>query len=235
MTPIISLTTTPVRIDLIEPVIESLKTQGLPIYLWIPEYCKRMKITFNGKIPKFLKDVNVEIIEDLGPITKLLPALKAGFETIITADDDRFYYDGWAKNLLWWSEKVWYGSLHGKGRMVQYPRYRLDIGTAIQNVEKPTEVDVGEGAFGSVYRNGFFDEEIFTDYEKYFFNDDIAISLHLAKQGIKRLVIPHKEPHPLGLIGKNSPLASKNFGIYNLKYLREGEAAKTFISLRSMR
>jgi hypothetical protein len=95
---IISLTTSPTRINNIKPVIDSILNQTIQpnsIYLNLPFVYKRTSDKFN-KIPDFLNHPKIQInyVEDIGPITKILPTLRNNFiddPLIISIDDDTIY------------------------------------------------------------------------------------------------------------------------------------------------
>lgn len=188
MAAVISLTTIPSRVRHIEPCIESLLSQGLPILLWIPIHVERTGNTFDGHIPEFLKhkSIQVRIVPDQGPITKLLPALREGHSAILTADDDVTYGEGWAAYLL--------EALHEHECTVGY-RGRV-IGDGSYNTSQlvidppePKEVDLITGTWGRAVRPEFFKESIHEGWEKCRLNDDIVIDAHLRKNGVRRVVV----------------------------------------------
>ena len=155
---IISLTTLPSRLPHIEAGIKSLKKQGFPIYLWIPKYVKRLDQKFSGEIPEFLKDINYEIVEDRGSITKLLGGLEIANDFLITADDDVIYPKNWAKNLI-----NYYDSLTQKGaccyrgrefkgkKMTSYRNTRL-----VEKHKEVRKVNIVCGTWGALYHKDMF-------------------------------------------------------------------------------
>lgn len=236
MQTVISLTTIPSRINLTEPVIEVLKQQGIPVYLWIPRYCNKLDIEFDGKVPDFCTGINVEVVEDLGPATKLLYSLKAGFDRIITVDDDQMYYPELAKDFIRYSEELSDCALFGVGRMIKGKRPNRKMGPIVTSVKNqrfavpfvfnisiPTEVQLGEGCKGALYKKEFFDNSIFDDCKRYYYGDDIAFSVHLARKGIKRMVIP-TTIHPLVIdkINRTNPLWDRNGTFGNYEMLKDG-------------
>ncbi|PSL18728.1 hypothetical protein [Shimia abyssi] len=94
---VVSLTTIPSRITLIETVLKGLLDQSRPpkkIFLNVPDHSLREDVSYD--IPSHLKDLaSVEIVRgpDHGPATKLIPtALNAGPDQwIVAVDDDRIY------------------------------------------------------------------------------------------------------------------------------------------------
>ena len=94
---VISLTTTPSRIALLEHTLKSLLDQSrMParIVLNVPHHSQREGVAYS--IPeslKPLKSLDIRRCEDLGPATKLIPALRAEAPDtpILVLDDDRIY------------------------------------------------------------------------------------------------------------------------------------------------
>jgi len=189
--PIISLTTIPDRIERIETCIESLSKQGLPVYLWAVEKIARSE-TVLGELPEFLAEygVNVQIVPDCGPITKLLPALKMGTETILTADDDCVYGRGWAQKLLAWSRKRPKAALGYRGRILTGKGYLGSKLVFKSRIKKPTKVDIITGVHGALYKAEMFDAGIFEEWKCWPSNDDLVIAAHLKRRRIPRLVVP---------------------------------------------
>ena len=187
---IISLTTLPSRIQYIKPVIDSLKKQGFPIYLWIPKYVKRLNQTFDGKIPRFLNGIHYEVIEDRGSITKLLGGLEITKSLLITADDDVIYHKDWAKNLI-----NYYESLNIKGaccyrgrvfkgkKMTSYRNTRL-----VEKHKEVRKVNIVCGTWGALYHKDMFSKDIFE--LKHHMVDDIVISCELHKNDISIWCLP---------------------------------------------
>jgi len=193
MTAVISITTIPDRIEHIEPCLKSLVKQGLPVHLWIVKKIERSK-TVLKRIPPFVHDLEgivFEIVEDRGPITKILPALEAGYETILTADDDRYYGPGWASDLLKWSQ-IYPGAAIGyRGRIFDKTR-KYEKSRIVWNPEAPKRVDIITGCRGALYRSAHFDKGIFEDWKLWPRNDDIVISSHLSRQDVRLMIVPCK-------------------------------------------
>lgn len=187
---VISLTTMPERGPRIEPVLDSLLAQGLDVYLWLPKVVARTGSTWNG-VPKFFDKVHWEFVDDMGPATKLLPAIQAGFDTILTADDDHVYGPGWAKGLIDWAEKRPDAALGYRGR-----RLKKNEGYAgskcVKNPREPVPVDLITGVRGALYNREFFDPSIFDEWQACPTNDDITIGAHLHRKGVPMLVIPRR-------------------------------------------
>ena len=189
MTAIISMTTIPSRIEHIEPCVDSLLAQGLPVYLWVTKKIKRSKAVLAG-IPEFLKHkpgLTVTMVEERGPITKLLPTLEAGHEIVITADDDHTYGPRWAAGLLKQAKSrpdvavCYRGRIFGKSK--RYKQSKVIRGEL-------RFVDFIAGSLGALYRRSFFGDSIFEEWKQWPINDDIVISAHLKRRGVPMLVIP---------------------------------------------
>ena len=94
---IITLTTTPSRITLLEPTLKSLLDQSHPpkrIILNVPEFSIREQVAYS--IPESLQSLqSLEIYrcDDLGPGTKLIPSLPRfdPDQPLLVLDDDRIY------------------------------------------------------------------------------------------------------------------------------------------------
>lgn len=97
---VVTLTTTPSRIHLLEPVIKALLDQTRApkaIEINVPHHSQRENRPY--EIPPFLTGLNavhVHRTQDLGPATKLIPTLSRhpGDRVLVVLDDDRIY-PGW--------------------------------------------------------------------------------------------------------------------------------------------
>jgi len=190
MSAIISLTTIPDRIGRIGPTIESLVAQELPVYLWAVKKISRSD-TVLETVPNFPGAI-VEVVEDRGPITKLLPALEIGVRTIITADDDMIYGDGWAVGLLNWSRKLPGAVVCYRGRILCDGKYSGSKLVRHYGIKEPVSVDIATGVYGALYWADMFDDSICGEWQRMPTNDDLVIAAHLKKRGTKRYVVPSK-------------------------------------------
>lgn len=209
---VVTMTTLPSRIGNIQPTIASLCNQTvLPekILINIPEYSKREKTGY--RIPDFLKEnplVEINFTEeDLGPATKLLPALEKYWDNkdqlLMVVDDDEVYPKGLIENYLQYTDLSENAVLTLVGwnapedfihahRTVVYGA----IGSKPENSEKvehPTRVDCVQGASSFLVRPRFFDITVFNYSlapKEAFFVDDIYISGHLARQLTPIYVVP---------------------------------------------
>lgn len=194
--PVISLTTLPRRIELIEPVIESLLNQHYDVYLYVPEYVERLGQKFDGNIPKFLKHkkIHIEIVEDLGPFTKLWYSVLKGFEYIITADDDVIYPDDWASELV--DAKKLYETVDDnsvvcyRGRII---KGKYNESKLIKKVTEPELVNFVTGTWGAIYSSRVFSDDILEMVGKHPMVDDVVISSYLKAKNIPIYVIPEPD------------------------------------------
>lgn len=184
---VISVSVLPSRLPHTEPLIRSLKDQDLPIYVWVPRYVKRLDATFSGQIPSWMDFVNFEVVDDIGPASKLLYGFDVS-ETVITADDDNVYGDGWAQDLIDGYERNPGCAVAYRGRVFTDKHYNHT--ECLWNVKEDTPVDIITGTHGALYSVEMFDDSIFDEWEIWPLNDDLVFSTHLKRRDIKRLVIP---------------------------------------------
>jgi len=191
MSIIISITTIPDRIEHIERCLKSLVKQKLPVYLWAVEKIARSD-TVLDRIPPFVHKlgVQVNVVPDEGPITKLLPALRGGFNTILTADDDCTYDTRWAAGLLAWSKKFPAAAIGLRGRRLTGKVYKDSHLVLKSRITKPVLVHVITAVYGALYKRAFFDDGIFEEYKLWPMNDDLVISAHLKRRKVPRYVVP---------------------------------------------
>jgi len=203
-----SLTTSPSRLNLLEPVIIALLNQDYKpwqIEINLPEKYKNKEEYIipefllpkeDGKGNTYLKYPNVKIFRqerDIGPATKIIPTIcrymKDPDVYIASFDDDHKYPPKMISTLL-------------KGLKVYGDKNTYTIGGINMHVgSKMTleghnpyftgQVDVVEGVFGVLYNPRLFDEDLMSYFEKIIkckeclTSDDITISNYLAMKNIK--------------------------------------------------
>jgi len=186
---IISTTTIPSRVDYLERSVQSLVNQGLPVYVWLPGYVERIQQGFDT-IPEFLKDmdIHVEIVENLGPATKMVYAIEI-FDTVITGDDDRVYGDGWARDLIDWAEKMPDAALGYRGRKLGN---NWDYGSSkvVKDPSAPESVDIITSVRGALYHKKHLGDNLQDRCMEWPYNDDILFGGLLSQKGIKKFIIP---------------------------------------------
>ncbi len=213
---VVSFTTTPKRIHLIEPTIQSLVKQTvLPdrIYLNIPERSARTGGPY--EIPAFLEryplvKVN-HVPKDEGPITKLAPAVRAESnpETIIIiCDDDTTYVPEFIQRFV---------------DLYKNPENSNTVlANSCRNDFNPAPVpqcDYPEGWSGVAFKRKFFHSD-FEDYlkkaltdKKCFTSDDLLIGNYLDLHAVPRIrlgywgdELPHaKDADALQVMDKDGP------------------------------
>ena len=198
---VVSMTTTPHRIDRIQKTLDTVLSQTAPIkkiYLSIPYRFKRDNLEY--KIPKWLQDnkkITILRTKDYGPATKLLGLLEQvdlpPDTIIVTLDDDIMYPKGLVLQLA--------------HRARQYPHYAITIlganpeyddqgNVSIKSVRglindhnDKSFVAVAQGFAGIAYRRSFFDSTIFDIVnapQECINSDDLYLSFYLAKHNIPR-------------------------------------------------
>ncbi len=206
---VISLTTTPSRIDLIGTTLKSLLDQDLApakIVVNVPQFSRREQVPY--EVPDWLaglQAVQVRRCEDLGPATKVIPTVAAEppDTPVLVVDDDRIYpawlVDRYAEAAAEYPDHA----LTLAGLIV--PEDLVDRPTTIlsnlmirppapirgHRFGKPRPVDVLLGVFSYLVRPRHFDLEelraVDADPEALFFVDDIRTS---ALCRAPKLVIP---------------------------------------------
>lgn len=207
---VIAFTTTPHRIDHIQPTIETILKQNLKIdaiYLSIPYVFKRDNLEYI--IPEWLlNDKRITIVrsEDYGPATKLLGVLaNVALDPdtiIITFDDDISYPKNAALQLAYQAMRNPQSAFGISGA---HPAYKADGYLDLYFFEglrgEPganANATILQGFGGVAYRKKFFDHDIFdiVDAPNYCVNsDDLYLSFYLAKNNIERKVVKNKHIH----------------------------------------
>jgi hypothetical protein len=206
---IVSLSTIPSRIALMEPTIKSLLRQTRAprrIMINVPDYSIREQVAY--VIPSFLQgltSVDIRRCPDLGPATKFLPTLvsEAPNAKIIVVDDDRIYPRALVEELCAAAETDPKAAFSMSGWIV--PPDLTDRATTIwsnlwltpptqlrgRRLSAPRQIDVLMGYAGYVVRPHFFDLAALQRFEgaprEAFFVDDLWISAHCKAP---RLALP---------------------------------------------
>jgi len=206
---IVSLTSIPSRLPLIERTLKSLMRQTLAprrIVLNLPRFSKREGVAY--EVPSFLEGiaaVSIRWCEDVGPATKLLPSLagEAPDTPIIVVDDDRIYPANLVADLTAAAARDGAAAFCMSGWVV--PPDLTDRPTTVwsnlrmlppspiraRRLSKPVQVDIVQGLSGYLVRPSFFDLAAIGDYagapREAFFVDDVWISAHCR---VPRFVIP---------------------------------------------
>ncbi|MGA2736734.1 MAG: hypothetical protein ABSG65_04710 [Bryobacteraceae bacterium] len=197
----ISLTTTPTRIHLIRPVLESLVHQTAPVegvLLNVPYRLQRNGAAY--QLPAWLHElpcVRVNRSADYGPATKLLGALEVEREPdayIIVVDDDTVYplcmVEAYRNCDLGGRQTVYCTA----GFNISDP---LDCCREVRGNLEPVRghmvpVQVVEGYGSVLYRRGLFHDDIFhiMDLPEYVvYSDDLYLSNYLGRHRVLRWTI----------------------------------------------
>ncbi len=217
----VSFTSTPERLPLITPMLESLKQQtyqNFTCILWLCHYYKRSKKNFTFKqLPSFLKKdsfLTTKFCSDFGSNTKLYPLLETinnPNAILVTADDDTIYPPHWLEGLINAfienpSRAYGYRGKIFKRQSFQFPftnfalkkrlSYRASKTLILSENQQPQEVDVLTGVWGILYQRSFFNKAYFNlkICPEALHNDDIWANGHLAKKGIPRICLSLREP-----------------------------------------
>jgi len=203
---VLSLTTMPHHLLLIEPTLQSLLAQSIKadaIYLNLPKGVnKRNNMSYDVSGFKVPEGVTINRCEDHGPLTKLLPTLSVETDpdtVIITVDDDKIYLPDTMLSLMWHAEHskdVAFGVCGWAFMWVPRPMGVVPVyipyffrGTT------GTMIDVLQACCGNAYRRSFFDAEKLAKIpEGCYTTDDLWIAGYLATQAnVRRVIIPERQ------------------------------------------
>jgi hypothetical protein len=191
---VISLTTTPYRINRIRQVLSTLRNQSIKpdkIILNVPTHLKRANLGY--KIPSWLATmpgISINRCEDYGPLTKLLPTLQ--LETnpktiIITVDDDTWYTPHLVRDFLSFAFAHPNAVITPTNLALKFDN-NFKIIAANQTYGDESKTALVVGALGAAYRRSFFGED-FIQYannlpKECFLADDLVTSMYLAYKSI---------------------------------------------------
>lgn len=196
---VVTLTTTPARARYLAPTLRSLLDQDLKaerIVLALPRVSARDGTPYPAPAELGLPE-GIEVLpcKDIGPATKLLPALLAAPEAVLlVVDDDVVYPRDFIRTLL-------SAHQHMPGTVIGYRGVCLEDGVRFGDLPHvfasaqavPRAVDILFGTWGYLVPPGALDAAVhdFSAAPAGVRNvDDVWISGHLARRGVKRCVIP---------------------------------------------
>lgn len=211
---VVSLTTIPPRMSDLDECLRSLLAQSAridEINLYVPREYRRFPGAYT--LPKVPQGVNVKVIEeDLGPATKVLPAVRdyAGTDTLILfCDDDRAFPTQWAQRLIDSAQLRPHCAVSAAGHQVvrmsdfdwstqnspvatfvrKDALYRLKRALSLglwkpQRIQSSGHVDTLCGWAGCAIRPEFFVEEDFEIPDVLWTVDDVWLSGCLEKNGV---------------------------------------------------
>ena len=199
---VVSFTTMPDRIRHIEPMLNSMLDQSVrpdAIFLNVPDRSRRTGAEY--AIPSQLEQVeSLEIRRcghDWGPATKLIPTLLSETDPdtiIIVVDDDQVYPREMIETFLAHEQNLPDAALCARGFRVPFqmhhPLRNTSYGTKL---DAPCEAEIMQGSAGFLVKPRLFTPRLY-DYEDApdaaMMVDDVWIAGNLARNGVRRLVVP---------------------------------------------
>lgn len=212
---VITLGTIPSRAPEVIPVLRSLLDQEPDrIYLWIPRWFRRK--AQEGSIPEalasFCRDhpkVHAELVDDLGPITKLLPVLRYETEpgTRIVVTDD----DGVVCNPLWLRELVSHACPEAAMGYAGFTFLRTTRPWRVLIAHRHLQsVGILEACSGYILERGWLRPELvgmidvlvsrWDENLELLCGDDLIVSCYLHHIGIDTRVVVSREVHCYNVI-----------------------------------
>jgi hypothetical protein len=194
---VVSLTTIPLRAAHLVPVLRSLLDQTEPadrIVLALPRESLKGQPYPPLEALGLPPGVDILPCEDIGPATKLIPALRAEPDAlIVVVDDDVIYPEGFIAVLLKAHQRDRSAAIGLRGVVLHQGTRFADLDHVMATgIAETRPVDVLFGTWGYLLPAGALSPQIgdFTDAPPGArFVDDVWISGHLARAGVKRLVV----------------------------------------------
>jgi hypothetical protein len=200
---VVSMTTSPKRIDGIKPLIDLISNQTIVpsvIVINLPFIFKRTNMTFT-KIPDFILDnplIYINRCEDIGPSTKIVPTAYLFNDPeiiIISVDDDIIYKNNFIETLLKYSKLSPDSVITGQSFM------RID---KPNNSTELKYAQLVEGYSSVLYKKKHFDNfdiKKLLEYPKVcYFADDLILSNYLIENNIDIIVtneLKDNEPYDI--------------------------------------
>jgi len=196
----VSLTTSPDRIDKVVHVLDTLDLTHVDrVFLVLPERFGRTGRRYS--IPRALRDhPKVDIIRidpDLGPISKMLPAIERAARIdrkaiVISIDDDIGYPRGMIPEMIYHMARSRRTVVAGSAPGID----RFGIDPARWKFRRDREGRIVEGWAGIAYRAGNVDTDLLrrlSALDKHTFaSDDLVISYVLAATGVKKRAVQNE-------------------------------------------
>lgn len=198
---VVSLTTIPERAHRLRPVLRSLLDQSEPadrLILALPRRSLKGTAYPSASSLDLPKGVDVLECNDLGPATKLLPALEAEPDAVILiVDDDVIYPRNLLETLLQAHRCMPDAAIGYRGVKLAGDRHFADLDHIFATgLCEPSRVDVLFGTWGYLLAPHILPASVrdFTHAPpELFWVDDVWISGQLARVGIPRFVVPATE------------------------------------------
>lgn len=213
---IVSLTTSPSRLLLLEPVIRSILSQDYKIShieLNLPElYKNKEEYIIPSFVNRYEKLKIFRTGNDIGPASKIIPTIVRHKDVkddklfIVSIDDDHIYPKEIITTLLKGIVLQGDKNVYSIGGINVYIGANMTL-TSV-NVYKTAPVDVLEGVFGVLYNPRLFENDIMEYMEKVIqckeclTSDDITLSNYLAFKNIKIIRLNLKSFNKLTLYKK---------------------------------
>lgn len=227
---IFSLTSYPARFDYLDQVIRSLKKQSIPADQVVINIAKADKKHF--KLNNYY-GIEVNFVEDLKAMKKLLPTLKShSNHNIITVDDDTMYPPHLSERLLRGSTENPGAVVAGRARKVTrsnegFAPY-LEWPLLFDGHEKSKDV-LPTGVGGVLYPKNVFHNDVFDkdQYMNYITKDDFWWYAQARRKGTEFVQVPVFDKNNFPNI---SPIANKGLYYYGNKYAND-EALSSLVSM----
>jgi hypothetical protein len=211
---VVSLTTSPGRLKLLEPVLQSILKQDHPVEHIELNLPLKYKNKEEYEIPSFVdKYEKLKIFRqdvDIGPATKIVPTIMRYLDSpdvyILSLDDDHRYPDKIVSTLVKGLTMYGDGNVYTIGGINIYVGAKCTINSV--NVYKTAPVDVIEGVFGVLYNPRLFssDIEAYINFviqkKECLTSDDITLSNYLAWKKITIMRLNFKSFNKLILYRK---------------------------------
>lgn len=196
---VFTTSTIPSRVPSLVKLVHNLMTQSVKadaVYLNIPYYSLREKVPYEipEELARLAEDnyrgrLFINRCEDTGPVTKLLPCLRAELDpstVVLPVDDD-------VEPPARYFEELLYFSIKFPSTAFGYHSLVFDPDSMYPHVvfERAEPVDVVETVTGAAYRRGMFDDRIYdvSKRDPYFTTDDVWINANVARNGFSRVVL----------------------------------------------
>ncbi len=192
---IVSMTTSPKRIYNCKYTIDTILNQTVPvdyIHINLPKVFKRDNSRFTS-IPDFLTNnpkVILNMCEDIGPATKIVPTIKSNFtnysDIIISIDDDISYPPNLVEHLVYYHSFYPHSVLTGTSLFANENKKYIDT---------LVECELLEGFSGVLYKKSFLEDIPLSLFDKtsvpiyHYLADDLILSNYILKKNIKILCL----------------------------------------------
>ena len=200
---VISFTSTPQRLPLLQPMLLSLLRQEqaqaeVTVVVCLPQFCAQTGEAYPTDLPIWLAAHVERCTSDHGPITKLIPAIalatRLGAEWVLTVDDDVVYPPALVRCLVEASDSWPDAAVGCSGLCRLSARGDSGLNLAPQTVHGG-EASVLEGFAGVLYRASFFAADFMpyavaaAEQPLARLSDDLVVALYLEHHNVPRRVV----------------------------------------------